>query len=229
MNKELQSLFGQAVQLAARGEYRDAARAYETFLEIVQGPRSGLPATEIQRAVRAAAFNLAQVFNKLGNFQRALELVELGLSGAPTETGRAIALAAKGEALYGLGRSKESQAAFEEAAQAHPVIGRLNAADSMTRLTSTDLLPLAEEWVTSVVDAYGSRLSSELRAEAYTTLGKIAARRGDRDRAHECFDRALLQHQDYEDAKLQLRLLDSPPGGKEGSEAGFLSRLFRRG
>jgi len=133
-----------------------------------------VPAAQRPPLVRSAAFNLAQVFNKLKDYQRALTMVELGLAGSPTNVGRAIALAAKGEALCGLQRDMEGQAAFAEAVRAHPVIGRLNAADSMTRLGSAAYWRVADEWVSTVLSSFGHLLDHRLRTEATTIRREIA-------------------------------------------------------
>jgi tetratricopeptide (TPR) repeat protein len=171
---DLQSLFNKATRHAEHGENHEAAKAYEAFLESVQGPRSVVPAAQRPQLVRSAAFNLAQILNKLKDYQRALTMVELGLSCSPTEVGRAIALAAKGEALCGLKRDTEGQAAFAEAVRAHPVIGRLNAADSMTRLGSPAYVQLAAEWVHTVLSSFGHMLDDGLRAEAHAIRREIA-------------------------------------------------------
>ncbi len=215
---DLQSLFNQAAQSAERGQYQEAANSYVAFLDAVQGPQD----------VRSAAFNLAQVFNKLGDFSQALRYVELGLSHSPTEFGRAIALAAKGEALCGLGRTAEGKAAFNDAARAHPIVGRLNSADSMTRLETEEFWRQAEEWVDLVLASFGAQLDEQLRAEAVVITGKIAARRGNLDQARAQFEKALAEYPGFEAAKLQLRLLTQPRDQGEVSKGGLFSRLFGR-
>lgn len=225
---DLQSLFNQAAQSAERGQYREAANSYVTFLDAVQGPRSPAPSAQRPQLVRSAAFNLAQVYNKIGDFSQALRYVELGLSHSPTEFGRAIALAAKGEALCGLGRTADGQAAFNEAASAHPVVGRLNSADSMTRLGAEGFWRQAEEWVGLVLASFGPQLDGQRRAEVSVILGKVAARRGDIGQARAQFEKALTEYPDFEDAKLQLRLLTQPRGQGEEAKGGLFSRLFGR-
>ena len=206
---ELQLLFGRASKQAERGEYSDAANSYGKLLKILRGHQPGIGSDSAQEGIRSTAFNLAQVDNKLEKFQEALEMVELGLSSSPNERGRAVGLAAKGEALYGLKMPEEGKAAFEEAVKAHPFIGRLNAADSITRLPYQDLLPLAEQWVISVQRAFGSIQDPQMRAEASTVLGKIESRRGNDDSARGHFNDALSLCPSYEDAKLQLRMMNA--------------------
>lgn len=222
---DLHSLFNRAQRLVERGEYRHAAQAYETFLGSVQGSQSLLSPSEQQLVIRPAASNLAQALNRLGDYQKALKFVDLGLSHSPTNLGRAIALAARGEALCGIGRIPEGKAVFEEAAKAHPVVGRLNAADSMTRLKSMEFLQLSEAWVDLVVSSYSDMLDDDLWAEIGTIRGKIAAQRGYYDKARENFKAVLVKHPKYEDAKLQLRLLRKSAKSVEGN---FLSRFFGR-
>lgn len=174
---DILALFERASAHAERGEYRESAQAYETFLEQVQGPRSPIPVQQRPQLVRSAAFNFAQVLNKLKEFAEALKWVELGMGLNPTDTGRAIALAAKGEALCGLNRETDGRTAFDQAALAHPIIGRLNSADSMTRLHSSVFLKQAEDWVAVVLASHGHQLNSSLRDEANAILRSIAARR----------------------------------------------------
>jgi tetratricopeptide (TPR) repeat protein len=164
---DLQALFDKAFQHAERGENQEAARVYEAFLDAVQGPRSGVSPAQRPQLIRSAAFNLAQVLNKLKDYQKALAMVDLGLSHSPSEYGRAIALAARGEALCGLQRDTEGMMAFKEAMRAHPVVGRLNAADAMTRLGSTAYLQLADEWVNTVLSTLGHLLDDRLYDEAH--------------------------------------------------------------
>jgi tetratricopeptide (TPR) repeat protein len=167
---DLQAMFNRAVQLAERGEYRQAAEIYESLLEFVEGS---------PQVVRSIAFNLAQVLNKTGDYQRALELTEMGLSLSPTDVGIAIGQAARGEALCGLKRFEDGKAAFQQAAKAHPIIGRLNSADSMTRVGGEEYLDLAEQWVTKVTGDFGHMLNESLRAEVHTILSQISEKRGD--------------------------------------------------
>jgi tetratricopeptide (TPR) repeat protein len=175
---DILALFERAAAYAARGEYRGSAQAYETVLEQSQRPGSSIPLPQRPQVVRSAAFNLAQVLNKLKEYAKAIDCIELGMSLDPTDTGRAIALAAKGEALCGLNREKEGNAAFAEAARAHPIIGRLNSADSMTRMNSAVFDKMAEDLVATVVGSHGHQLNTSLREEANTILSTISARRG---------------------------------------------------
>ncbi len=212
---DLQFHFERASKLAEQGDYEESVKSYRTFLDAVQGPRSEVPSAQQPQVVRSAAFNLAQVLNKLGDYENALRYVELGLACSPTAFGRAIACSAKGEALCGLGRDAEGQAAFDDAMQAHPVVGRLNSADSMTRLGSDRFLRQAEELVAHVERASGHALDRHLRAESLTILGKVAAKRGDHAGARGYFEKVLREYADASngcaDARLQLRLLQDVP------------------
>jgi len=171
---DFQSMANRAVQLAENGQYHEAAEIYQSLLDFAQSPAGGGGSPQL---VRSIAFNLAQVLNKSGNYQKALELTELGLSLSPSNVGRAIGQAARGEALCGLGRIEEAKAAFQEAASAHPIIGRLNSADSMSRVGGDDLCDLAEQWVTTVVGSYGNHLNDQLRAEVDAILSQVREKR----------------------------------------------------
>lgn len=203
----LQTLFKDGQNFAERGQYHESAAAYETFLKHVTDPQ----------LVRSAAFNLAQVRNHLRDYEEALRLVDLGLSLSPTDFGRAIAMAARGEALCGLNRTDEGRAAFAQAVQAHSIVGRLNSADSMTRLDSTELLGMAEEWVVHVTCSFGKNLPGHFHSEALTILGKIAAARGDYAQASRQFGEVIKAYPAYEDAKLQLRRLQERQPDFEGT------------
>lgn len=169
---DLQAMADRAAEHDRRGEYRQAADIYEKLLEWAQGPGGNNP-----QIVRSLAFNLAQFLNKLGDYDRALELTELGLALSPSAVGRAIGQAARGEALCGLKRIDEGKAAFREAAEGHPIIGRLNSADSMTRVGGGELLDMAEEWVTTVVNDYGSQLNKDLQDEVDTIRREVLNKR----------------------------------------------------
>ncbi len=174
---DLESLFQRASRHAERDENEESAKAYEALLKEVQRPDLNLPAADRAKLFRSAVFNLAQVLNKLGNYQRALQYVTLGLTHGPTDVGKAIALAAKGEALCGLGREAEGKMAFAEAMQAHPIIGRLNAADSMARLGTPAFLQRAEELIEIVLSSFGNALPEKLFGEATSIRRIIVARR----------------------------------------------------
>jgi tetratricopeptide (TPR) repeat protein len=226
---DLQALFDRGMQSADRGQYQEAIAAYEHFIDAVNNPASGVPASQRPQLIRSAAFNLAQVLNKAQRYDRALTVVDLGLAASPTDFGRAIALSAKGEALCGLGRVDEGRQAFDQAAEFHPVVGRLNSADSMTRLDDPEFWDLAEKQAQSVITSYQHMLDKDLRAEAQTVLGKVAARRGDMPKAREHFEAALRNHPDFTDARLQIRILDSQRATatpKAGGRKGFWARLF---
>jgi tetratricopeptide (TPR) repeat protein len=62
--------------------------------------------------------------------------------------------------------------------------------------------------VGAVVKQFDHTLNGEFRAEAVTILGKVAAKRGDYSEARRQFEKALVTHPGYEDAKLQLRHLE---------------------
>jgi tetratricopeptide (TPR) repeat protein len=203
----LGNLFIRANGLFKRGDYREAAKIYEQVVDEASISPSGFASGETDQFLRSACFNFAQVLNRLKEFERALGFVEQGLKLSPTPVGRAIALAAKGEALCGLNRDEEGTVAFEEAICAHPVVGRLNASDSMTRVESTKLLKLAEQWIDEVIQSYGSQFESSTQSEAATISGKIAARRGREARAREQFELALRLNSGNEEAKRELCLL----------------------
>lgn len=205
----LQSLFNQAINHAECGEYQEAKLAYEKLLEIIENSRDSLSVTERFQIIRSVTFNLAQVFNKIGDYQKALEAVELGISYSPTNYGLAIAYSAKGEALCGLGQIAEGKKAFDNAVISHPVVGRLNSADSMTRLGGTQFLNLATEWIEVVVNSHTGMLNDDLYAEVWTIRGKIAARVGDYKKAKKYFEEALAVKPNYKDAELQIKLLSN--------------------
>lgn len=173
---DLQSLFDAALAAAARGDHRLAAQAYEQFLDGVQGPGSPVSPAERPQLVRSAAFNLAQVLNKSGEYDQALSWIEKGLAMSPTAVGRAIALAAKGEALYGLKRIEDGRAALDEAVDAHPVIGRLNAADTAARVGPNGVLRIARKWIDAVLTTFASSLDAALREEAEQVREALTAR-----------------------------------------------------
>ena len=204
---DIQSQFREASQLALRGDYREAANIYELLVTTMRSAGSPVQASDLQQLLRSACFNLAQVLNRLGEFKKALEYAQEGLGLAPTEVGRAIALSAKGEALYGLGRIDEATVAFREASLAHPITGRLNSADSMARLGSRQLLVIAEQWVEDVVKSFADRLRPQLWCEVETIRGRIAAHHGDYETAKLHFEGALRADPTSADAKVQLSLL----------------------
>lgn len=203
----MQAMFRQAAQLAERGDYPDSIDTYERLAGVLRAAGSPVPSPELTQLLRSVCFNLAQVLNKRGKFQKALACADEGLRFLPTDVGRAIALSARGEALYGLGQPEEAIVAFREAVLAHPIIGRLNSADSMTRLGSDQLIALAEQWVEHVVNSFGSELKAQWWSEVDTIRGRIAAQRGDYATARVQFEAALRADPNCTDAKFQLRLL----------------------
>jgi tetratricopeptide (TPR) repeat protein len=203
----IQSQFWEASQLANRGDYRESAKIYELLATTMRSPGSPIQPSDLQRLLRSVCFNLAQVLNKMGEYKKALDYVQEGLNLEPTDVGRAIALSARGEALYGIGRIEEATLAFREASLAHPIVGRLNSADSMARLGSSQLLVLAEQWVEHVVKSFARNLSPQLWSEVDTIRGRIAAYHGDYPTAKLYFESALRADPASSDAKLQLSLL----------------------
>jgi len=75
-----QKLFLRATQHEQRGEYQEAADAYEVLLDWAKGPVGG----DEPQNVRPIAINLAQILNKLGEYDRSLELAEYGLALNPS-------------------------------------------------------------------------------------------------------------------------------------------------
>jgi len=205
--QELNNLFKVASQSAEAGELQAAAQHYERCLEIARASAVFWMPEELARFERSATINLAQVLNKQEQFAKALDRIAEAMGKSPTSVGLAIALAAKGEALCGLGRINEGMEAFDEAIRTQPIVGALNSADSMTRVTSTYLLGQAQRLVDQILTSYIDQLNQSLRAEAYTTYGKIAVKRGNEGIAQEWFDRALAEQPGYADAKLQMQLL----------------------
>jgi tetratricopeptide (TPR) repeat protein len=203
----IRALFQEAAQFADRGDYEESAEAYERVAVALRAPGSSEESAEVAQLLRSTCFNLAQVLNKRGEFQKALTYVEEGLNLSPTDLGRAIGQSAKGEALYGLGQVEKALTAFRDAVLAHPIVGPLNSADSMTRLASDECLGLAEEWVELVVKSFGSELKPQSWAVVDTIRGRIAAHQGDYATARAQFESALRADPDCSDAKLQLRLL----------------------
>lgn len=206
--QELSTLFRTALQLADQGELDASAEQYEQCLRTAQSSAVFWEPEALASFLRSAAINLAQVLNRQGRFEQALKKLDQAMAHSPTSVGRAIALAARGEALCGIGKIREGAEAFDEAVRAQSVVGSLNAADSMTRITSMDLLEDASRLVTQVLKRFSDQLSPTLRAEAYTIHGKIALREGHKTIAHEWFRKALAEQPDYADAQLHMRALE---------------------
>jgi tetratricopeptide (TPR) repeat protein len=205
MNRaELLDLFKQTLQAAERGDLETSAKGYEKCLSDVRDSPLAFALDERAQFIRSAAINCAQVLNKLGRYGEASEKVDFALSQSPTRFGTAIALSAKGEAICGLGRIQEGEQLFRDAIGAHPIIGALNSADSMTRIRSADLSHEAERLVQSVLNSYSQQLDGTHRAEAYTILGKLAVRRNRREEAREWFTKALTEQPNCEEARQQL-------------------------
>jgi hypothetical protein len=94
--------------------------------------------------------------------------------------------------------------AFDLATAAHPVVGRLNSADSLSRLPSSHHWDAAEQRVAVVVTSFASQLNDDLRAEADTIRGKVAARRGDVSGARKIWEGVVARYPQHADARLQL-------------------------
>lgn len=218
----LQSLFDAASSAANRGQYADAADLYIQFLKQVQDPHYGASQEIVSQSVRSAAFNLAQVLNKSSRYAEALHQVQVGLRHSPSAVGIAIAMAAKGEALVQLGNATEGRSAFSEAVAAHPIIGALNAADSMTRLDDTDWLLTAEAYLSQVREKYWGALDDELKAEFRTVQGKIEVRRGELEEGRRRLQDVVAEHSDRAaDARHELQLMDHE------REEGLVERAFK--
>src|SRR5438045_11660 len=99
-NQQSVDLFNRAVQLAQDGHYASAATTYPLAAAELEANRSSEGFDRLQ-VMRSIHFNLAQALNHLGQFNEALASVDAGLELNPTPRGRAIGLAAKGEALCG--------------------------------------------------------------------------------------------------------------------------------
>jgi len=201
MEVDLQKLFDDASAAAGRGEHAEAARLYEACLANAPTGHPPISGEVLRSYYRSAAFNLAQSLLRIGNFVRALEVVELGMHSGPTAIGRAIALAAKGEALCGLGRIGEGKAAFDEAAASHPMIGPMNAADSMSRIASNELLSVARRWSESLMRS--QRLDKRRMADVNTTLARVARRQGNINAALQLAATALTLDPSNHDAQLE--------------------------
>ena len=154
---KLQSLIDPAQRAAERGDDQRAASLYEAALDALLTNESRLDPKEQSSAVRSVAFNLAQVLNRLRRYRDALESVEVGMARNPSSVGRAIGLAAKGEALCGLKQLREGLAMFHEAVLAHPITGRLNSAESMLRIGDPGLLDLAAQWIELAASELGGQ------------------------------------------------------------------------
>jgi len=164
-----------AVTAAESGDNTRAARDYEIAFHALMKSSAGMDRADHATAVRSISFNLAQVLNKLGKHKDALNYVNEGLKHTPTSLGLAIAYAAKGEALCGLGRKAEGLQLFSDAAGAHPVVGHINSAESMARLGSDELNSLAEQWISNVETMYGGRINESQRAEIKAIRKQISA------------------------------------------------------
>jgi hypothetical protein len=114
--------------------------------------------------------------------------------------------------------------AFQEAVRAHPIVGRLNAADSMTRLDSDEHLSRSEQWLEDVENSFARQLTTQWKCEVLTIRGKIATRRRDYIAAREQYEGALRLDPGYQDARFQLQALSTPQGGR--CLASRIRRLF---
>ena len=142
-----------------QGDYAETARLYDELLTFLAGvKRAG--GADVDQTLRSLAFNYAHFRNKhFHGYTRALQAVELGMACSPTGFGVSVGLAAKGEALWGLGRKEEAMQAFRVAAEAHPINGRIESAYCMVRLEDPELLPIAAAWVESAVKNYSQHFN----------------------------------------------------------------------
>jgi tetratricopeptide (TPR) repeat protein len=171
-----QELFNSAYESAKSGNYVMAVQEYENARRALPADHAGLTPEDHAKTLRSIAFNLAQILNKLGRYREALENVDLGLAQKPTAHGKAIAFAARGEALYGLERPIEGKEMFEEAVRAHPVTGRLNSAESMIRIGASDLIVVAGQWIEKVVSLFGDQLNEMQRLEVESLRHQFVAK-----------------------------------------------------
>jgi tetratricopeptide (TPR) repeat protein len=218
---DTQQQFELATSLAERGDFAAAARTYREMLQALQA--SGVRDADQPQLIRSIAFNLSQALNRAGEHAAALAAVERGIALAPSAFGMAIALSAKGEALAALGRVEEGKLAFEQAAQSHPVVGRLNAADSMSRLDAREFWDLAEQRVKTVMASFSHLLTDDLRTEADKVMGKVALRRGEFDKARTAFTAALARHPNDQEAQ---RLLQELSTAAKVPPKGLFAKLF---
>ncbi|MGD0815312.1 MAG: hypothetical protein ABSA83_17075 [Verrucomicrobiota bacterium] len=177
MNLDVQRQVNSAAAAVERGDYDLAAKSFRAALDTLLGNQSGLSLSEQAKWVRPIAFDCAQALNKLSRYREALECIALGLEQNPTPFGNAIALAAKGEALCGLKEMAGGLKCFEEAARAHPIVGRLNSAESMLRIGTPELEITATIWVETVASDFDGQLDAERRAEVVALRKQIEARK----------------------------------------------------
>jgi hypothetical protein len=142
------------------GDYTETARLYDQLLSILVRAKQSGQAAEANPSLRALAFNYAHFLNKhYRDYPKALQAVELGMGCEPTPFGVSVAMAAKGEALWGLGRKEEAMRAFQAGNDAHSVNGRIETAYCMVRLDDPALYSIASQWVESAVRDYGAKLN----------------------------------------------------------------------
>jgi tetratricopeptide (TPR) repeat protein len=158
------------------GDYASADRAYGEILTYLQALPSNAHTWQV---LRSLAFNYAIFLNKhFKNYQKALEMVALGMRYEPTEVGISVAEAARGEALWGLGNRKESMAAFKSSIQAHPISGRLDTAESLVRIGEPALLEEARQMLDTVETKYNASLTGHWKASLQATRQALAQKTG---------------------------------------------------
>jgi len=141
-----------------QGDYAETRRLYDQLLSILS--RAKQAGADVNQTLRSLAFNYAHFLNKrYQDYAKALQAVDLGMGCAPTVFGVSVAMAAKGEALWALGRKEEAMQAFRAGYEAHPANGRIESAFCMVRLGDPALYPIASEWVESAVRDYGAKLN----------------------------------------------------------------------
>ena len=233
----LQEIINSAVEAAERGDAKYAAHFYQTALDALLANEQHLNPAEQDRAIRSIAFNLAQVLNRLRRFDEAIQRIEIGMMRNPTSLGRAIAFAAKGEALCGLRRHQEGMVSFHHAVDANPITGRLNSAESMLRLGTPDLAKVAEAWVDKVVATFGGQLDASQRGEvailqkqireAKKRNGSIATEGTAADLVVQAKILALTPGKLHEAANLLERALEKSPQLRDQYE--YQLQLWRKG
>jgi tetratricopeptide (TPR) repeat protein len=169
MEDQYTALWSWSMARAASGQYDEAAKGYQQCLRLLPSSRDAPTLAKY----RTVVIHLALAFNHLGRFGEAVEFAERALLLGPTPYGRALGLAVKGEALYGLGRFAEGADTFKQALVAHNEFGPLRVADAMVRLALDDMLYEAESLLSGRVSNF---YHPEAEAERQILLGKIRVR-----------------------------------------------------
>lgn len=157
--KQVNQMIDLLNQTEKEGNYSETARLYEQILTILhRALRDGN--TSVEQVLRSLAFNYAHFLNKrFREYAKALKAIDLGMTCHPTPFGVSVAMAAKGEALWALGRKEEAIQAFNAGVEAHPANGRIEGAFCMVRLGDPALYPTAAQWVEGAVRDYGDKLN----------------------------------------------------------------------